>query len=121
MDHNRSNEMRGSDSAVLADLGDRIARERLNRNLTQEALAAEAGVSRSTVRRLEAGESTQLTNLIRILRALGLLANFDALIPEPVVRPLEALERKGKERRRASSPARTIRRNKTSWTWGDDR
>lgn len=31
--------------------------------------------------RLEGSESTQVTNLIRALRALGLLTNLDALVP----------------------------------------
>jgi len=120
------------DRAALAELGARLARERLRRNLTQEALAEEAGVSRATVRRLEAGHSTQLTNLVRILRALGLLENLVALAPEPAVRPLEALERARSERRRASSPRRATKRGKPQrgagageperpWKWGDDR
>ena len=84
-----------TDERALGELGRRLARARLDRNLTQAAMAAEAGVSRSTVSRLEAGESTQLTNLLRILRALGLLQNLDALVPPPTVQPLQMLERRG--------------------------
>jgi transcriptional regulator with XRE-family HTH domain len=69
------------DTAVLTDLGARLAHLRLQRNLTQEELAHEAGVSKRTVIRLESGESTQLTNLIRVVRALGLLGNLDAFVP----------------------------------------
>lgn len=110
---------RPSDEAALIDLGSRLARERLRRNLTQEVLAVEAGVSRATVRRLEAGHSTQLANLIRILRALGMLANLSLLVPEPEVRPLEQLQRKSKERRRASSP-RGVEEDAGDWQWGED-
>jgi len=91
-----------SDEAVLAALGERLARRRLRRDLTQQQLADEAGVSRRTVVRLEAGESTQLTNLVRVLRVLGLIEDLAALAPEPGPSPLEQLRNRGRERKRAS-------------------
>lgn len=91
-----------TDAAALALLGERVARSRLARNLTQAQLARDAGVSKRTLTRLEAGESTQLTNLIRIIRALGLIAHLDALIPPPSPSPLEQLRTRGKRRLRAS-------------------
>ncbi len=110
-----------SDQAVLQELGRRLARQRLDRNLSQERLAAEAGVSRSSVRRLEAGEPTQLTVLIRVLRALRMLDNLEQLLPEPTVRPLEELERGRKERRRASPERREPEPPAADpWTWGED-
>lgn len=93
------------DAAVLALLGERLARYRLERNLTQSDLAREAGVSKRTLVRLEGGESTQLTNLIRVLRALGLLVNLDALVPPPTPSPLEQLRTRERLRKRASSRA----------------
>ncbi len=111
----------GADGEVLAELGRRLARSRLDRNWTQTELAQEAGVSRSTVRRLEAGESTQLTNLVRILRALGLLANLDALVPAPEVRPLQMLEREGRRRQRATGGRRKSTPRDSSWRWGDEK
>jgi transcriptional regulator with XRE-family HTH domain len=107
-----------TDPAVLAEIGQRLARHRLNRNLTQAELAKEAGVSKRTLVRLEGGESTQLTNLIRVLRALGLLANLDAFIPPPVPSPIQQLRTEGKRRKRASrkhgKPAVD-----DEWTWGE--
>ena len=78
-----------SDHAAIRELGSRIARHRLNKNLTQATLAAQAGVSTPTVQRIEQGKSIQATNLIRILRALKLLDNLEALIPEPAVSPIQ--------------------------------
>jgi len=110
---------------ILEALGRRMARKRLERNLTQAELAQEAGVSRATVRRLEGGHSTQLANLIRILGALGLAQNFASLVPETGLRPLEAVERKRKERKRASRPRSDGRPRtsapKTDWVWDEDR
>lgn len=107
------------DASVLAELGDRLARLRLQRNLTQAQLAREAGVSKRTLIRLEHGESTQLTNLIRVLRGLGGLGNLDALIPPPPTSPIQQLQARAKTRRRASPAARN-RRPSTTWTWGDE-
>ncbi len=108
-----------SDDATLMELGNRIARYRLNQNLTQGALATEAGVSTRTVYRVEHGHSTHLTNLIRLLRALGLLENLEALVPEPVISPIQQVRMHGKNRRRASSPPEKQDQQKP-WTWGDE-
>ena len=108
-----------TDEEVLIQLGQRLARVRLQQNLTQSKLAEEAGVSRPTIQRLEAGRSTQLTNLVRVLRALGLLALHE-WIPEPSVRPMEVLERGAQAtRKRASSPG-TERPEPSPWKWGDE-
>lgn len=107
-----------SDHAVLRELGGRIARHRLNRNLTQATLAAEAGVSTPTVQRVEGGMSAQASNLVRILRALGLLDNLETLIPEPAASPIQRVKMQGRLRRRASSPSKRDGRA-SEWTWGD--
>lgn len=109
------------DDVVLKTLGERLARRRLSRNLTQDQLAREAGVSKRTLIRLEHGESTQLTNLIRVLRALDLLSNLDLLVPAPRPSPLAQLEVQRRERKRAS-PRSTgdAPETKRPWTWGDE-
>jgi putative transcriptional regulator len=111
--------METTDRRVLAELGDRLARYRLNRNLTQDQLAREAGVSKRTVVRLESGQSSQVTNLVRVLRALGLLGNLDALVPAPLASPIEALKAKARRRHRAS-PTSKRPKPKSEWTWGDE-
>ena len=66
----------------LVELGRRIVRHRLNRDLTQAELAEAAGISRRTLARLEGGEPTQLENFLRVLAALGLAQGLDQLVPE---------------------------------------
>jgi transcriptional regulator with XRE-family HTH domain len=104
-----------SDTAVLALIGRRIARHRLNRGLTQAALALEAGVSTATLQRLEAGHAGQTDNFVRVLRALDLLANLDALIPDPPESPLLQVKAARRKRRRARATS-----DGEPWTWGDD-
>lgn len=110
-----------SDEQILAELGDRLARARLDRQLTQAQLAEQAGVSKRTLERLEAGDSTQLLTLIRVLRVLGLVSALDSALPEAQIRPLEMLKMKGQQRQRASrsrgqisEPARD-----DDWQWGE--
>lgn len=113
-----NNMLRASDDVVLAELGARLERARLDVDMTQARLAEESGVSKSTVERLEKGHSVQLSNLIRVLRVLGLLKNLDDLVPPVGPRPVELLEMQGKQRQRASSTRK--RKDETDWTWGDE-
>ncbi|MEY4641052.1 MAG: hypothetical protein RLZZ227_1046 [Pseudomonadota bacterium] len=107
-----------SDTSVLLELGQRLAQLRLNRNLTQQALAREAGISLRTLHRIESGEPSQTANLVRLLRALGLLDNLEALVPEAPASPMQQLKLKGKVRQRASSTgSATV---SEPWTWNTD-
>ena len=110
------------DDRILRELGVRLAAARLGRNLTQAALAEEAGVSKRTVERLESGEvAAQLSAFIRMCRSLGLVDRLDALVPEPAPSPIAQLKLQGRERRRASG-ARAVAAlgTKPAWTWGDE-
>lgn len=107
-----------TDEAVLAELGKRIARTRLERNVSQASLAAEAGVSKTTLERLERGGGIQLESFIRILRALGQLDRLDVVVSEPLPSPIERLETRGRQRRRAREEVDGKDRAGT-WTWGE--
>jgi transcriptional regulator with XRE-family HTH domain len=110
-----------SDEAVLKEIGRRIAQYRLNQNKTQVLLAQEAGVSHRTQVRIERGQSVQATSLIRVLRALQLLENLEALIPAPAISPIQQVKMQGKQRQRASTKSRQQRQNQERiWSWGDD-
>lgn len=109
-----------TDKAILAELGARLTRIRLERNLTQVQLAVEAGVAKSTVQRLEAGAvATQLSGFIRVCRVLGLIEQFDLLIPEPVPSPVAQLKLAGKKRQRAST-AKPAKASGKKWQWGNE-
>ena len=105
-----------TDKAILKEIGSRLERIRLNRNVIRTDLAEQAGISRNTVERVESGESVQLINLIRLCRALGILNRFEAVFPPPAISPIDQLKLHGKSRRRASK--KRLDSNDT-WTWGD--
>jgi len=91
-----------SDRAILREIGGRLRRRRLDKNLTQQALADMAGLSRTTVSDLERGAPAGMLTLVRVLRALGGLEELGAFLPEPGLSPLELARMKGRERQRAS-------------------
>ena len=107
------------DDAVLQELGRRLAQRRIALGLTQSKLAFEAGVSKRTVERIEAGAAAQTLNLIRILRVLDLLPGLGQLIPETGPRPMDLLKLKGKARKRAA-PRRAANPSGDDWSWGED-
>lgn len=107
-----------TDEAILTELGLRLTQIRLSLNLTQAELAERAAVAKRTIERIETGRSVQTSNLVRILRALGLVANLNLLLPPIAPSPIEQLQLRGKTRRRASSmKAHTS----TNWSWGSDK
>jgi transcriptional regulator with XRE-family HTH domain len=105
----------------MGEIAHRIQRARLDRQMTQADLAAAAGVARPTIERFEASGAAQLTTLIRVLRALDLLDRLDAILPETTIRPIEALETRGRGRKRASRRRKPRSSVNKEWTWGDQR
>jgi transcriptional regulator with XRE-family HTH domain len=113
-----------SDQAVLAELGARLERTRLERNLSQQELASSSGVARNVVQRLESGAAVTTTNFVRVLRGLGLTAGLDQLVPEPLPSPVQLLQLHGRTRRRASGRKRKRTDSASeaaAWRWGDER
>ena len=108
-----------ADDAILAEIGERLARRRLDLQLTQAEVAEQAGVSKRTLERIEAGHSAQMSSMVRLFRALDLLPGLEGLVPEAAPGPMELLTRKGKPRQRASKRRRSEQSDKP-WSWGED-
>jgi transcriptional regulator with XRE-family HTH domain len=107
-----------TDDAVLAELGARIAGRRVELQLTQAAVAEQAGIAKRTLERMEAGQTSQLATLVRVLRALDAASGLDSLIPESAPRPMDLLRRKGKVRQRASGQRAAVATGKP-WRWDE--
>lgn len=95
-----------TDDAVLMLIGERVERQRIEANLTQAELAREAGLSKRTVERIEAGKGCELVMLIRVLRVLKLSEGLNVLLPDLPPSPIALLRMKGKQRRRVAHPRR---------------
>ena len=107
-----------TDDAVLAELGARIAGRRVELQLTQAAVAEQAGIAKRTLERMEAGQTSQLSTLVRVLRVLGAASGLDGLIPESGPSPMDLLKQKGKVRQRASGQ-RAAKATGTPWHWDE--
>lgn len=102
---------------ILKEMGNRIKDIRIHRCLTQKELGDNASVAHSTIIRIENGEGVNIVNLMKVMRSLNLLQNFELLIPEQELRPEEI--RKNKPTRKRASKQRSTP-NTTDWKWGDE-
>lgn len=91
-----------SDKALCELIGKFIQYNRLNQNKSQEQIAKEAGISRSTLSLLERGEKVNLSTLIQVLRVLDLLYVMDVFQVTEEISPLEYAKLKKKQRKQAS-------------------
>lgn len=103
--------------ALLEELGRRIERYRLSRNLRQEDVAKGAGLTRVTVGKLERGGGN-IETLVRVLRALGAEDRILDVVPDARISPMDPKSVAGGERQRAR-PSDSAGADEP-WTWGDE-
>jgi transcriptional regulator with XRE-family HTH domain len=103
---------------IEREIGQRLARLRLARNVTQADLAEKAGIGVRTLRRLEAGDPSTLDTFLRVAAVLDLEEAILSALPAGDIRPIERVSQKGRERQRASPPSEHPRTS--TWTWGED-
>ena len=83
-------------------VGENIRALRLQKNLTQNSLSGQAGVSLTALRHLESGQGAALATLIRIVRALDRQEWLQSLAPRITINPLH-MAKSNATRRRARS------------------
>ena len=105
---------------IQKEIGQRLRRERLNQNITQEQLAQLANISRRTLVAAEKGEGTTLETLIRILRSLNKLNHLNQFIPPPPISPIQMAKLKGKVRQKASGKLHYPTHENNEWVWKED-
>jgi transcriptional regulator with XRE-family HTH domain len=94
---------------ICLALGHRLKKQRLAQLLSQDELAARAGVSIGTIKNLEGKGQSSLATLIQIVSALGLIGQLQALFEQqarlPSISEMEKVE-KAKKRLRAPKKAK---------------
>lgn len=103
-----------SDKALIEQIGAFIKHHRLQQNKTQEEVASEAGISRSTLSLLERGETVTLTTLIQVLRVLDQLHVMDSFKVNETVSPL-TLAKLEKEKRKRARKSETDDQETSEW------
>ena len=105
-----------SELVIRKELGNRIKQYRISLNITQAQLSEQCGISISTLVRVEDGDDTKISNLIKILYAFSLTENINLLIPDNELDYKLLFERKP-ARQRASSKGK---KKKTQWKWVEE-
>jgi transcriptional regulator with XRE-family HTH domain len=93
-----------SDKAIAKKIGAFIRHHRMEQQKTQEMLAGEAGISRSTLSLLERGETVTIATLLQVLRVLDQLQVLHGFEVQEKFSPL-ALAKLQKEKRQRVRPA----------------
>jgi len=103
-----------SDKALAKQIGAFARHHRIAQNKTQNVLAAEAGISRSTLSLLERGETVMLGTLIQVLRVLDQLQIMSAFEIQESISPL-ALAKLQKEKRQRAHGKKEQKIDEPDW------
>jgi len=87
-----------TDSEIIQEIGIRLRIKRMSKNLTQQMLAGQTGLNRSTIRDIENGRPVNFMSLLPILRRLNLLEGIDESIPDYEASPVLAMTQKNRKR-----------------------
>ncbi len=105
-------------AGTLIDLGRKLEAYRISRNIKQVDLAELAGISRSTLVRIEAGKGGTIDSLARVMRALDVEERLLDIVPDAQLSPLD-------ERSDTSKPRQRVRHSSDAtgsedWQWDDE-
>jgi transcriptional regulator with XRE-family HTH domain len=103
-----------SDYALVEQIGLFIRHKRLEQNKTQELVAKDAGISRSTLSLLEKGDSVTLATLIQVLRVLDQLQVMEAFNIQQTISPL-VLAKEEKEKRKRARNSKITNEEESNW------
>lgn len=86
-----------TDPEIQLEIGRRLKALRLQINIDLDTAASWSGVSKATIKRVEAGRNFGLDNLIALMRSYNQVDRLGLLLPEPLI-----IDGNTKERKRAS-------------------
>lgn len=106
-----------SEILIKKEIGERIRDRRIAMDMTQLEFSQKCGLSLSTVIRIENGDDTKISNIIKIMRCFDAVSNLDLLIPEQEEDYKALFENK--------TPKKRVRKSKDGpkrkWVWGDEK
>lgn len=90
---------------IIREIGQRLRAQRMVKSMTQEELAARAGVGIGAVKKLEAGGNATLQTLVRVIQALSLTEDLEGIFRLQTTRSIAEMEREAlSQRKRARRP-----------------
>lgn len=105
-----------SKNLILSEIGERIKQYRIGLFMTQNDLAKKTGISLRNIARIENGEDTAFSNIIKILSVFKLQKNLDLLIVDQLERPSYKIKNKTVRKRASKKKA-----GSESFVWGEDK
>jgi len=90
-----------SDQSLSETIGAFVKHQRIEKNWSQEKVARQANISRSTLSLLERGETVTIKTLLQVLRTLDLLHVMDVFKIHQQLSPIALAKLQQKERKRA--------------------
>ena len=106
-----------SDTSIIEKLGAFVKHHRLLQNKTQEQLAREAGIVRSTLSLFERGENTSLLVFIQLLRSLKLLNLLKEFEVKKQISPLQLAKLEQSKRSRARQKVSVKKKSNPESNW----
>ena len=108
-----------SDAMIRSKIGAHLKSVRLKQNITQQALAEDACVSLSSIKKIERGEIGSFDSLLRVLRTLGKLDVLQPLVEEEQLSPSEYYElvQKAAARQRKRAAGKSAQKDKEEQAW----
>ena len=101
-----SNALLATAPELCRELGTRLRSHRLQQGLTQDELAARAGVSPGAVKKLERDGQANTLTLVRAVQALGLAAELETLFRPRGQASIADMERAEQLHQRKRAPRR---------------
>jgi transcriptional regulator with XRE-family HTH domain len=110
-----NNWIAASDSALMETIGSFIKHHRLQQNKTQDQLAKDAGIARSTLSLFEKGKNTSMLVFIQLLRTLKLLNLLQEFRVKQQVSPIQLAKLERSKRIRARRTDEKKSTSKSDW------
>jgi len=110
-----NNWIAASDSALMETIGSFIKHHRLQQNKTQDQLAKEAGIARSTLSLFEKGKNTSMFVFIQLLRTLKLLNLLQQFQVRQLISPIQLAKLEKSKRIRARRSDENKSTAKSDW------
>lgn len=106
-----------SDQALTEQIGTFVRHHRVEQNKTQDALALESGISRSTLSLLERGETVTVATLIQVLRMLDRLDIMDSFEIKETISPLDLVKKQKVNRQRVRVKSKGTEKKEQQIDW----
>ncbi|MBQ9363641.1 MAG: helix-turn-helix transcriptional regulator [Bacteroidaceae bacterium] len=77
-----------TDNAILRQIGQKLKEARVDKNISQKALADACGLSAFSISQMENGHNTSLLSLVMVLRALNRFDWLEEILKEKPFSPI---------------------------------